>query len=242
MRKDRPAGQRAFERAAVRIRELIDAGEMRPGGKLPPERRLAEEFGLSRSSVREAIRLLSEQGVLEARRGSGTYISSPDVSGLEVRMAEAMSKQRERLWHIFEFRRMLEPRLARAAAELADAELVSKLEHFVASQEQALADGKSGSDEDLAFHRAVAEATGNPVAMEALEALGSFIAESRSEVLLTPDRSQNSPDSHRKVLDAIRLGDGDAAEQEMERHLREVEETVFGDDTCAFFAKQRETS
>ena len=89
---DSSAGRprRSYQKLTERLRQFMEEGHFRDGDKLPPERALAESFGVSRSSVREAIRALAEKGLLESRQGDGTYVRVPDIEPLKEAILEAV--------------------------------------------------------------------------------------------------------------------------------------------------------
>ena len=220
------AGATAYSRAVERIRGLVESGEIAPGGRMPAERKLAEEFGVARSSVREAIRTLADQGVLESRRGAGTFLADRPQSELLARLSEGVCGQHRRLSQVFGFRRLLEPQLAREAVANATEPQKDALRSAVRRQGAAMATGKSGRKEDREFHLLMARATGNPIAEEALMALSEVFDEPRAQRFESDERDRVSLGAHRRIMDAIDLGDADGAAREMERHLREMETLI----------------
>ncbi|MBU1003514.1 MAG: FadR family transcriptional regulator [Proteobacteria bacterium] len=222
-------GQTAFTKAVELIRQLVRSGEMVPGGRLPSERQLAEEFGLARSSVREAIRALAEQGILESRRGAGTYLAAASGEILLRRLAEVAQGQSTRVAQVFEFRRMLEPQLVRRAVANATDTQLDRMRLAVRRQQLDIESGGTGRRQDRQFHRLVAEATGNPLAVEAVHSLASLFDVPRARQFDSPARDRASLESHMRVLAAIEARDADLAAREMERHLSEVEQMICGD-------------
>lgn len=226
VQKKNGMGQSAFAKAVGRIRQLIRSGEIVPGGRLPSERQLADEFGLSRSSVREAIRALSEQGVLESRRGAGTYLVPVSGTTLLRRLSHAAQGQNSRVSQVFEFRRMLEPQLMRKAVANATEEQLELLRGAVRRQEMDIQTGGTGRKQDRQFHRLVSEATGNPLAVEAVRTLATMFDVPRAKQFDSPVRDKASLDAHKRILRAIEARDVDLAALEMERHLSEVEQLI----------------
>src|SRR5574341_2360720 len=113
---------KVYEEVAARIRRLIADGRLRPGDKLPPERELAVMLGVSRTSVRDAIRTLEVAGLLEPRQGEGTVVRELSPDNLVAPIASALMSRRDLLADLMEFRRMIEPPTAREAAERATPE------------------------------------------------------------------------------------------------------------------------
>lgn len=222
----REQGTTAYSRAVERIKGLVESGEIAPGGKLPSERKLAEEFGVARSSVREAIRSLADQGVLVSRQGAGTFLADRPQSELLERLSDGLAGQHRRLSQVFGFRRLLEPQLAREAVANGTEPQKDALRSAVRRQGAAMAAGKSGRREDREFHLLLARATGNPIAEEALTALSDVFDEPRAQRFESSERDSASLVAHRRIMDAIDNDDADGAAREMERHLREMESII----------------
>jgi GntR family transcriptional repressor for pyruvate dehydrogenase complex len=206
-------------------RRMAD-GELAPGDRLPAERSLAESFGVSRGVVRH----LAAQGAVESRRGAGAYVREAPGAGLGRALAgglaRGMGDARQRLAHLFAFRRVLETGMAELAARHATARDLEILKALAADQHRRLLhEGEAAGDADLdaAFHLALARATGNPVFTQALRALSPLLAETRAADLLTPQRRAASAKHHLRILDAVIRRDPAAARQAMDRHLRAAE-------------------
>lgn len=198
-------------------------GRLRSGDKLPPERELAERFGVSRTSVRDAIRVLELMGLLEPRQGEGTVVRdlSPDL--LVHPLASLLVRSRERLSELLDVRKMIEPPLAARAAELATAEEVAGLEEILARQEEKMLQGVVTIEEDSEFHYAIATAARNRVVLRVLDVLMDLLRESRERSLQVKGRLQKSLEGHRRILQAIRRRDPADAEAAMRHHLEEIE-------------------
>jgi GntR family transcriptional repressor for pyruvate dehydrogenase complex len=203
-------------------------GELAPGDRLPSERGLAASFGVSRGVVREALRHLAAQGVVESRLGDGAYVREAPHAGLGRALARGMGSERQRLAHLFAFRRVLETGMAELAARHATARDLEALKSLAADQHRRLLDapqagGVGDGDLDAAFHLALAKATGNPVFAQAMRALTPLLAETRSAELLSPARRAASAQHHLRILDAVARRDPERARQAMERHLLDAE-------------------
>lgn len=151
------------QRAIEQIKAKLAAGELAPGQRLPTERDLAAELGLSRSSMREAIRALTVLGVLEARHGAGVYVTRLEPSDLlETFGAVAEISRGETLLHLVQVRKILEPSAAAtAAARIDDAGLA-----LLRAEMRAMERGTTSEEiveHDMGFHRIITEAAGNPV-------------------------------------------------------------------------------
>jgi len=166
--------------AIEQIRELVASGAWGPGTRLPREVELAKQLGLSRNSLREAVRALSQARVLEVRQGDGTYVSSLDPGELLEPTLSATHLLRGRtVLELFEVRRMLEPEAAALAAQRGDAEVVTALRKEL---ERMVAAGDRPEDlveADSAFHDVIAGAPGNGVLKALLRSLSTSTVRAR---------------------------------------------------------------
>jgi GntR family transcriptional repressor for pyruvate dehydrogenase complex len=207
---DRPS---VTDDAIVRIRELIVSGEWGPGSRLPRELDLAKQLGLSRNSLREAVRALSMARVLEVRQGDGTYVSSLEPEDLFEPALEATRLLRGRtVLELFEVRRMLEPDAAAMAARRATVDTVAELRGEL---DRMFATGDNADDlieADAAFHDVIASTSGNSVLRALLRNLSSRTARARLWHGLTESRALDlARDEHRRIYDAIEAGDEERA-------------------------------
>lgn len=199
------------------LTELIEHEGLQVGDRLPSEPRLAARLGVARSTVREAIRALAHTGRLEARRGSGTYVSRPPDTGIEARLADA------RVPEVFEVRRALEVLIARTAP-------LRRSDEHVAQLRAALQDCRRHADSgdvpafiaaDSRFHQVTAEATGNSVLVELYGVLRRSL-EPALAVVAGVVELHRAVDRHEVLLDAIVDADAAAAVAATEAHLRET--------------------
>ena len=218
-----------YEDIVLQIQGMIDRGELAMGDRLPPERRLAEMFSVSRNTVREAIRALSEQGQLESRQGSGTYVSDPgeEPGDFAASFAGAILRGQPALKEIFEVRKLMEPEIAGLAARNASPGDITRLEAILAEQEQTVANGETGGKHDQRLHAALADASGNSVMRALVKALHDELYESRVAGLQSQARQQASLKAHRAIVLAVKQGYIIQAERAMREHLEEVESIVF---------------
>lgn len=218
------------EEIVVQIRQMIEQGQLSPGDRLPAERVLAEMFGVSRTTVREGIKSLAEAGVLESRQGAGTFVRRLDAQGSAQRgsLIDAILSGEYTLEDVFEARKMLEPEIAALAARHRKPDDITRLEMVLADQEKAIRDGETGSNYDHRLHQLLADASGNLVLREMVQALHEAFARSRDEIVQSPERQQASLAAHRAIVAAVRDGHGMQAERAMREHLDEVERIIFG--------------
>lgn len=220
--------RRLYEDIVQRFHSLIRQGVLKHGVRLPSERMLAEQFNVSRSSVREAIRSLELQGLVVSRRGSGTFINTEALESVVALLAGTLSAGNETMKEIFEVRHLLEPQIAAVAATRAGLDEVQRLADILEEQQQQLEQGESGVDADTAFHFALAAATHNSALVKVVSAVEDILRLSRDRSLQEPGRAKRSLASHHQILEKVKDGDAEGAREAMEYHLTSVEPAVLG--------------
>src|SRR3954447_24081982 len=212
------------DRAIERIREKILTGELVPGQRLPPEKQLGEELGVSRNSLREAVKALELMRVLDVRQGDGTYVTSLEPAVLSEVLGFVLDLHSDdALLQIFEVRRLLEPHAAALAASHIDEAALESLD--------ASLDAVNGTTSverlithDLEFHRLIAAASGNPYLAGLLDAMAGPTARARIWRGLTQDDAvTRTIAEHRALLEAIRGGDADLARSWAAVHIQGLE-------------------
>jgi GntR family transcriptional repressor for pyruvate dehydrogenase complex len=193
------------DEAIDKIRAMITAGELRPGDRLPSEAELGAQLGLSRSSLREAVKALSMINVLDVRRGDGTYVTSLDPGLLMDAMSFAVDFQHDRsVLHFLEVRRILEPAAtAMAAAAMSDADIAG-LDDLL-DKLPADAGVEETVDNDLEFHRRIARGSGNPVLASLLDSVSSPTQRARIWRGITQASAVHETlNEHRAIVAALR--------------------------------------
>jgi GntR family transcriptional repressor for pyruvate dehydrogenase complex len=216
------------EEIATRIRTLILDGTFRPGRPLPSERTLADRFGVSRGSVRDAFRMLETLGLLESRHGQGTFPHELSVDRLVTPLASVLTARRDLRDELIDVRRMFEPAVARAAAARATAADLSELERILAMQRRKVVTGRSAIAEDTAFHAAMARATHNRVVVRIMETLNDLLVESRKQSLQQTGRPRRSLAGHEAVVAALRARDAEGAALAMHEHIDQIARFLQG--------------
>ena len=217
---------KVYEEVARQIERLI-LKKMQPGDKLPSERELAETLGVSRSSIRDAIRSLELMGLVEPRQGAGTVVLEISIESLVNPLANTLKRKEELIGELLDFRKMLEPPLAARAASHASADEISEMEEILDRQQEKLRQGESAIAEDSEFHYSVALASRNSVVLKVLDTLMDLLRDTRERSLQVEGRQQKSLAGHRRILAAIKRHDGEAAKAAMRRHIEDVEEIVL---------------
>nr|WP_218617526.1 FadR/GntR family transcriptional regulator [Cryptosporangium aurantiacum] len=199
--------------AIARIRGLIQSGELTPGSRLPPENQLAAQLGISRNSMREAVKALQFARVLDARPGDGTYVTSLAPDLLLAGLGSAVDLLRDdTLLEIMEIRSMLEPAATSAAALRITGEQLAELEFLLGRMRAAAADAEELVRYDMEFHRTVVAATGNQSLTSVLDGLSGRTARARVwRGLLNADAAATTLAEHQAIYDALASGDPELA-------------------------------
>lgn len=214
-----------------RVRDMIRNGEIQPGDRLPPERTLAEVFGVSRSILRQAFQAMAERGIIESRQGDGTYLlTTVDASVPEDAILDAMGEQSGFLASILEFRQLMEPQIAALAARRITPEGIDQLKILVCDQQRALLAGQEGDAFDAEFHRLLAEYAGNKVISRMMmSTVQSIMNETRSGWLQSDGRRNTSVEGHLRIIDALAVGDEEAAFAAMKDHIAQIGRHILGE-------------
>jgi DNA-binding FadR family transcriptional regulator len=213
------------DQAIEKLKGMIVSGELRPGERLPREADLATALGLSRSSLREAVRALSLMRILDVRQGDGTYVSNLASDSLREAMNFVIEFHRDAsVLEMFEVRRILEPAASARAAIRISAEEIAVMEHVLA---QATIDSPAEDlvKADVEFHRLVAAAAGNSVLGSLIESLSGPTQRARIWRGMTQEGAlQRTLDEHRSILNAIARRDPEMARAWTTVHVAGVEE------------------
>ncbi|MFC3995867.1 FadR/GntR family transcriptional regulator [Nocardiopsis sediminis] len=220
-----PVTQRAIEQIKGRIAD----GTLRPGDRLPTERDLSADLGVSRSSMREAIRALTTLGVLEARHGAGVYVTALRPGDLlETFSVLAEVSQGETLIEVLQVRRMLEPAATALAAARADDAQLRRLGELV----DRIGSGDEGDTvaADLTFHQAIVEITGNATLAAINDGLSSRTFNARVwRGHREPGAAARLREDHARIHRALLARDPDAARAAATMHVLEVERWLRAD-------------
>jgi GntR family transcriptional repressor for pyruvate dehydrogenase complex len=222
------ARRKVYEQVAEQLLGQIGARRLKPGDVLPPERELTESFGVGRSSIREALRMLESQGVITAVNG-GSFVVADAANPLNSSLRLMFTlDDRTGMQHLFELRRILEVEAAALAAERHSAHHLDEMDAAVEEMAAALDDngGDRFIDADLRFHLAVSEATGNRLVLHSMQAVRDLVRRALMTVFVVPESPESAVVEHRAIRAAIASGDASRARQEMTNHLVRVEADV----------------
>ncbi len=216
------APSRLSDRLASLLAAQIEGGELAPGDRLPTELTLAQQHGVSRTVVREAVNQLKSQRLVTSRQGSGVFVAAPEAHkplAFDPMVLESLAT----VVQIVEVRRALEGEIAALAAERADGATVEQLRRSLEAIEAAVAAGGDGVTEDVAFHLALADASGNPQFGRLLGFLDQYLREAIHVTRSNEARYQHFADAvrseHRAIVDAIAAGDPTRARASATGHM-----------------------
>jgi len=210
---------RLYEQVAQQIVDWIAEAGLRAGDRLPAEREFAQDLGVSRATLGQALVALEVVGVVAVRHGDGTVITGGSASR---RIVDAIRAHADRMPEVIEAREALEEKLAALAAERRTDEDLVRIDEALAAMKADIDDGGRGVDGDEMFHAAVTRAASSPLLAKMMEELGALIRETRIESLSQPGRPSESLRAHRRIADAIRDGDPAAAAIAMHAHIEKV--------------------
>ncbi|MEV0996056.1 FCD domain-containing protein [Nonomuraea sp. NPDC050202] len=197
--------------------------ELGEGARLPPERELAERLGVSRTALRDRLRLLDAFGVLSRRQGSGTYVQRLDPQGLETALDLALSASHLTIESLHSVRVALERQAAREAARRGDPVAIAHVGKALADMEAA-AGAEDIDHADFAFHQALLHATGNPALTFFADAMTGVlfraVRQRRDRLKTHPRDKEVSVAAHRPLYEALLAGDADAAGQASDDHFQ----------------------
>ncbi len=216
---------RAFHAIVEQLRDDIFRGRRKPGDRLPPEQVLAEQFKVSRTGVREALRVLEIQGLVQVRHGYGGGVFVADVGVLPLLGALQTSLQLGQLDvdELYEARVLIEPTVVRLAVERAGGSLAGELDDNIARAHALIARGATAFPVNLEFHEVLAQAAGNRILGLVTQALLELLERLHHEYPTNRAVSRRALDDHRRLVDAVRARDGRHAEALMVDHLRILE-------------------
>jgi len=215
-------------RVTGQVEQLIVKGKLRPGDRLPPERELARQFGVSRTVVREAVRSLVAKGLLEVRPGSGTVVRSPSADAVAQSLMMFLRAGRPEFdcEKVMEIRRVLEVANAGFAAQRRTPDDLAEMERILRDAGALSYDRYRFAELDVAFHAAVARATHNELLSLLLDSVADILLTWRQFSFDVPGTPERAFTYHRAIYEQIKRGDVEGARRAMSEHLVESEDTM----------------
>ncbi len=217
---------RLYQDIVTQIESLLERGELHPGDQLPPERALAEQFQVSRASVREALRSLELLGVVETHAGGGTFVRRTVPEDL-ARPLSNLIVRGHTISDVIEVRGLIEPAIAAAAAKRITAAELVELRTILEDQGRKVAAGEPYAEEDTRFHELIGQAARNELLTTMLGVIWDVLRSSREQWLQTNQRAHASIDAHRRILTALETHDADAARRSAAEHIHAVGEGIL---------------
>jgi GntR family transcriptional repressor for pyruvate dehydrogenase complex len=226
MEEMRPVARTSLSDEIVsQIIDLISRDVLKPGERLPSERELCKQFGVGRSSLREALRSLAVMGILDGRVGDGTFVSDNNERYLEKSLQWGLLLDRKKIQDLIETRLMLESQTAFLAAQRASAENIDEIEQTLRGMEASIQQPEKYLEFDVQFHLTIAQATQNSILYNLLNMTRNYLQTWIKGSLAEPSipkaerRAILSVREHQKILQTLRKGDAEETQQAMTQHI-----------------------
>jgi GntR family transcriptional regulator, transcriptional repressor for pyruvate dehydrogenase complex len=215
---------RLYEQVVSQIQEWIAENGLQVGDRLPPERELASRLGVSRATISQALVAMEVVGMVSVRHGDGVVLIEPAGS---TKVVTALRRHAQQLPEIIEAREALETKLAALAAQRRTESDLAAIDEALEVMERDIAAGGRGVEGDELFHAAVTAAGHSALLARLMAEISELIKETRIESLSQPDRPLNSLHGHRRIAEAIRARDGEAAAVAMQDHITMVSDVAL---------------
>jgi DNA-binding FadR family transcriptional regulator len=219
-------GDGLAKQVSEQILEMIADGDLEPGDRLPPERTLAGQLGVSRNVLREAVRSLASLNVLEVRHGAGVFVGSLEIADLIEPLEFAVTLERSAVRALLEARLALEPGIARLAAERIAPEEIVELHRLVRESDEHEEDPARFLEIDVELHGRILAAADNPFLTRIMQSVGRLARTGREFTNPSPRMREVAMRDHHEIVAALQRGDPEAAETAMRRHLSHVASTL----------------
>ena len=216
--------KRVSEEIFRQLYNMINNHAYKPGDQLPSERELAEQFAVSRASVREAVKTLETMGLIESSVGSGggNFVKEVTIETMISPFASFLGNKKNLLIEMMEYRLVLETEIARLAATRRTEEDLSKIENSIHEMRREVASGKLGLEGDNMFHESVALATHNQVFAHMQEFAKTLLVKTRESSLSVKGIPEKGIKHHQSIFEAIKEGNAEEAASRMRNHINEA--------------------
>jgi GntR family transcriptional repressor for pyruvate dehydrogenase complex len=218
--------KRIYEEVVDMIVQRIRSGALTVGQRFPPERVLAEEMGVSRTSLREALRALESMGYIYSVPGGGNYVNSVSLEHVLPPLAAMAAQDKKFAADIIDVRLHLEVHMAELAAKNATKQQLSQIYGAILDMQSEIEGGGNGIEGDNKFHLEIARASQNKAFAVIVELVAELLAESRKATLDIPGQPAKSIEDHLAIFEAIRTGDAELAAHEMSTHLIKARKNI----------------
>ena len=220
---------KVFEQVAIQIEKRILAGELRSGDRLPTERELAEQFQVSRTGVREAMKILAQKGLVDMRPGRGTIVIDGSHEAMQHSIGLVMKMKLGEVGgsdNLVEVRTILETEIAALAAARASEKEIAAMSDAIHVMDESLDNADAFIAADNLFHEALAQATQNALILILINSIVNLLSEQRKQIFDVEGGPQRGQFHHRRILESIIQRDPEAARAAMRSHLRQVRDDV----------------
>jgi len=207
------------------VKNQISEGILKPGDRLPPERELVKEFGVSRPSLREALNTLVAMGFLEIK-GKRTFIKSLASESVQNPLSLLIKADTQKIFDLIEVRKAIEAWGAFLAAQRATEEDIKQLETIIEEMKKAFEEGQSWEKQDADFHLSIAQATHNTIQTHVMSTIYDLLRESMAKVFKDRAKVKKLLDHHQRIFNAIKNHSPDKAREKTLEHLNYVESEV----------------
>lgn len=214
---------------AEHIKGLVKNGQLKPGDRLPTEREMAQEFGVSRTVIRDAVKTLVGVGILEVKHGVGIFVGIMNSNTVARQLSSLLINENDTIENLFGVRMVLETAAAGWAAEKKTHSDLPRIFNFIKESKRLLIESNDLESywlHDHNFHLLVAELSANPVAVRLMENLLDLLQETRHLSIAIPGRNNLSVEEHIKILEAILQGQAETARLMMQGHLDSVLKSI----------------
>lgn len=214
---------RLYEQIVAQIEARILSGDLQPGDKLPAERELAEQFGVSRTAIREAMKALTQRGLVEIYPGRGTFVTHSASAAMRhsidllVRIGHD-----DGITDLVEVREILEPEIAALAATRATEENIAIMQDAIDAMDESIDDPETYIEADLDFHLALAQGSDNILIPVLIDTLVELLREHRQQAARVAGALIRGQPHHKKIIEAIENRDPDSARSAMRAHLEQI--------------------
>ncbi len=221
---------RLYEQIVEQIQRRIMDGDLKPGDQLPSERELGKQFGVSRTSIREAIRVLTLMGLVEVNHGRGTFITEQTPNAIRYTIDTMINiARKEGSGNLIELREILEPEIAALAAVRSGEEHLQAIREAVETMEAAMKDPLRYDEyieADLDFHLCLAEGAGNPLFLVLIDLLVVQLRQQRIRAASKDGGLFRGQTHHRRILEAVENRNAEAARMVMYDHIQQIREDI----------------
>jgi GntR family transcriptional repressor for pyruvate dehydrogenase complex len=234
---------RLYEQIVDQIEQSIREGRLKPGEQLLAERELAQQFGVSRTAVREAVKTLSEKGLVEAYSGRGTFVTAGKSPSMRHSLDSFLKDGDIRNYgYLAELRQILEPELTALAAARIEEQQLAMMREAVAVMDRSMQQPDAYIEADLDFHLALAEAAANPLILSLLDSIVVVLREQRLGIFGVDGGPERGQTHHKVILQAIEQRDAARARDAMRDHLQQVRQDSLASATSTSRARGRRSS